>query len=287
MKGILFKIIFVFMFTLIISISIGAVMTKWAQSPDFTVTVNGVVHTDYNPVSVGVTTGIIFLAVVTSMLGWFYITNIAILITTYRGTKEIEDENIIYQRDLSDDYNSAIASYIIDGTVETKQDYQAVIIELENKNLIYKQEGKYKVREENYKLTQDLLNNQKEVWNQIRERKIDLKKFRNAVIQDTKELGYMELNTKLIKALFIIGIINPISIFIIFYIIFCAKPYMNVLTEKGKIEKDKILKLKKYLFNFSNLHEIEKADNNIWGEYLAYAISLQVNKKIKVKHLEI
>ena len=286
MKGILFKVIFVFIFTVIISISIGVVMTVWAQSPDFTFTVNGVVQTEYNPILLGINTGIIFLIVITCMLGWFYITNIAILITTYKGTKEIEDENVIYQRDLSEDYNSAIASYIIDGTVETKQDYQAVIVELENKNLIYKENGKYKVREENYKLTQDLLNNQKVVWNQIRERKINLKQFKNAVIQDAKELGYMDLNTKLIKALFIMGIINPASIFIIFYMIFGARPYMNILTEKGKIEKDKILKLKRYLTNYSNLHQLDKSDNNIWGEYLAYAISLQVNKKIKVKQIE-
>ena len=193
---------------------------------------------------------------------------------------------MIYQRDLSEDYNSAIASYIIDGTVETKQDYQAVIVELENKNLIYKEDGKYKVREENYKLTQDLLNNQKVAWNQIRERRINLKQFKNSVIQDAKELGYMDLNTKLIKALFIMGIINPVSIFVILYMIFCARPYMNILTEKGKIEKDKILKLKRYLTNYSNLHQLDKSDNNIWGEYLTYAISLQVNKKIKVKQIE-
>ena len=286
MKGILFKVLVVFIFTVIISVSIGAIMTVWAQSPDFTFTVNGVVHTDYNPILVGITTGIIFLAVITAMLGWFYITNIAILITTYRGTKEIEDENIIYQRDLSEDYNSAIASYIIDGTVETKQDYQAVIVELENKNLIYKEDGKYKVREENYKLTQDLLNNQKVVWNQIRERKLDLEQFKNAVMQDAKELGYIQRNSKLLLALIIMMFINPISIVIMVYMTIFAKPYMNILTEKGKKEKDKIIKLKKYLTNYSNLHQLDKSDNNIWGEYLAYAISLQVNKKIKVKQIE-
>ena len=89
MKGILFKVIFVFMCTVIISVSIGAVMTVWAQSPDFTFTVNGVVQTEYNPILLGINTAIIFLIVITCMLGWFYITNITILITTYRGTKEI------------------------------------------------------------------------------------------------------------------------------------------------------------------------------------------------------
>ena len=65
------------------------------------------------------------------------------------------------------------------------------------------------------------------------------------------------------------------------------RKYTQKLTERGKKEKDKIIKLKQYLINFSNLHDLETSDNNIWGDYLAYAISLNVNQKLKVKRIDL
>ena len=134
---------------------------------------------------------------------------------------------------------------------------------------------------------ENLLNNQIVVLRQINEGKVNFAKFKNAVMQDARLLGYIELNKKLLLTLVIMSIINAFSMLIIIYMLIFARPYMNALTEKGKKEKDKILKLKQYLINFSNLHQFEKSDNNIWGEYLAYAISLNVNKKIKVKRISI
>ena len=129
MKGIIFKLVVVFVITLIISVSIGYKIQEYASNPDFKYTIDGVVQEDFNPKMLGVNIGIITFLILTFMFAGYYIINICILVTTYRGTKEIENEDIMYQRDFADDDNSAIASYIIDGTVETKQDYKAVLVE--------------------------------------------------------------------------------------------------------------------------------------------------------------
>ena len=282
MKGIIFKLVILFMITVIISGSIGFIITQFATAPDFTYTVNGVVQTDFDPRMLGVNVGLFTFFILTFMFAGFYITNISILITTYKGTKQIENKNIIYQRDLADDYNSAIASYIIDGTVETKQDYKAVLVELEEMGVVHKENKKYVIKN-GISINEELLQNQLVVLNQINNGQINLNEFKNAVIADAKKLGYVQLNNKLILSLILLVFIFPASLFLLLYIIIAAKPYLCILTEKGKKEKDKILKLKSYLTTFSNIHEVESTDNNIWGEYLAYAISLKVNKKLKVK----
>lgn len=282
MKGIIFKLVIVFLITVIIASSFGYIIAQYSNTPGFTYTVNGVVQEDFNPKVLGFKVGLFMFLILTIVFLWFYVTNIIILTTTYKGTKKIENKNIVYQRDLADDYNSAIASYIVDGTVESKQDYKAVLVELETMGLIYRENGKYRVREK-IENTEDLLMNQKVVLNQIKEGNINLKIFKNTVIQDARNLGYMQLNQKLLISLIILTFVFPVTIFLILYMILVAKPYINILTEKGRKEKDKILKLKTYLNNFSNIHDIESSDNNIWGEYLAYAISLKVNKKLKVK----
>lgn len=286
MKGIIFKLVVVFLITVIISSSLGYIIVQYSNTPDFTYTVNGVVQENFNPKMLGFNVGIVMFLILTIVFAGFYVTNIIILITIYKGTKKIENKDIVYQRDLAEDYNSAIASYIVDGTVETKQDYKAVLVELETVGLIYRENGKYRVKEKIEK-TEDLLINQKVVLNQIKTGNINLKMFKNTVIQDAKNLGYMQLNRKLLIGLIILTFVFPATIFLILYMIFAAKPYINILTEKGRKEKDKILKLKTYLKNFSNIGDIESSDNNIWGDYLAYAISLKVNKKLKVKRIKL
>jgi len=287
MKGIIFKLVVVFLITVIISISVGCTIEKYALDPDFTYTVNGVNQEDFNPKMLGFNAGIIMFFILTLMLAGFYIVNISILVTTYKGTKEIENKDIIYQRDLADDYNSAIASFIIDGTVETRQDYKAVLVELEERGEIYIENGKYKVKNDSNNIKEKLLLNQQIVLNQINEGKMNLNEFKNAVIEDAKKLGYVKTNKNLIPILIFLTFMFPMTIFLIIYILIAARPYLNVLTEKGKKEKDKIIKLKSYLSNFSNLHDIESSDNNIWGDYLAYAISLKVNKSLKVKRINL
>lgn len=287
MKGIIFKLVVIFLLTVAISVTFGYATVQEANRPDFVYTVNGVVQTDFSPIVLGLQVGTMIFVVLTFIFAWFYITNISIFITTYKGTKPIENENIVYQRDLSDDYNSAIASYIIDGTIETKQDYQAVLVELEEKGLIYKKNEKYNIKDTYKNSDEKLLANQQVVLEQINEGRINFKGFKRAVINDAMKLGYVKLNTSLMLVLFLSMFICPISIFLLIYMIISASPYMMILTENGKMEKDKIIKLKRYLISFSNLNDLETTDNNIWGEYLAYAISLKVNKKLKVREINL
>ena len=152
MKGIIFKIVVVFMCSIIISSSIGMVLYIALQNLNVEIVTNDEDLKNLKPIELAIRGTVFSFLCITFMLIWFYIINITILVSTYKGTKKIENKDIIYQRDLADDYNSAIASYIVDGTIETKQDYQAVIVELESKNLIYKEDGKYKVNQENTEL---------------------------------------------------------------------------------------------------------------------------------------
>lgn len=287
MKKIIFKLVVVFFITLIISVFVGHTVEEYAVSQDFTYTVNGVVQEDFDARMLGFYGGIFIFFILTVFMAGFYIVNMYILITIYRGTKKIENKDIIYQRDLADDYNSAIASYILDGTVETKQDYKAVLVELEERGKIYKENGKYRVKDNLDNIKEKLLPNQEIVLNQIKEGRINLNKFRNIVIEDAKKMGYVKLNKNFMIVLILLSFVSPTAIFNVLYVIFTGGRYMNILTEKGKKEKDKIIKLKSYLSNFSNMHDMESSDYNIWGDYLAYAISLNVNKNLKVKQISI
>ena len=283
MKKIIFKLVFVTLFIIMISVSVGDLIVKSAESEDFTYSVNNVVQKNFNPVELGIKIGIVVFIILVISFSGFYILNIITLVSICRGTRKIKNENVIYQRDLSEDYNSAVASYIIDGTVEVKQDYQAVIVELQEKGLVYKENEKYKVKENI--ITDGLLKNQMEVLNQINLGNLNYRQFKKKVMEDAVQTGYVENNKKLITMLVILMFIFPATIFFIIYILTIGRAYMFSLTEKGKKEKEKILKLKRYLIDFSNLHELETTDNNIWGDYLAYAISLKVNKKLKVKRI--
>ncbi len=286
MKGTIIKLIIVFLITIVISASIGVFIGMLAMQEGATLEINGVLQENFDTTTFAIQMALIVFSILTLSFMWFYIINISILISTYRATKKIENKDVIYQRELSEDYNSAVASYIIDGVVETKQDYQAVLVELESRGLIYKENKKYKINEENNN-REGLLQNQKLVLEQIRQGLINLHTFKCAVVQDASDRGYTKTNgTLFIISLLSIFMIPPIGLWLMLKILFGA-PWAMALTEKGKKEKDKILKLKSYLVNFSDLHQLETTDHNIWGEYLAYAISLNVNKKLKVNKIEI
>ena len=46
------------------------------------------------------------------------------------------------------------------------------------------------------------------------------------------------------------------------------------LTPKGGQEKDKMLKLKAFLHNFSQIENVTSLEHNIWDRYLPFAIAL-------------
>jgi len=279
LKGLIYKIIFVFLITVIISIFSGIFILEMEKNEEALYMINEIEQTDIDFKEFAFQMGITIFVILTMMSLGFYVRNIVLLIATYSATKTITNEDVIYQRDLPKEYNSAIASYIIDGTIEVKQDYKAVLVELEDKGLIYKENGKYKINEEKENLKEQLFSNQLVVLNQIKEGKINFNKFKKAIISDSRKLGYTKINIAILFILFF----TPFWIFTIIYMLFATIPWMMALTDKGKKEKDIILKLKLYLTQFSNLHELETSDNNIWGEYLAYAISLKVNKNLKVR----
>ena len=160
-------------------------------------------------------------------------------------------------------------------------------MELEERGKIYVENGKYRVRNGSDNVDEELLSNQQIVLNQIKNERINLYELKKTVIEDAKKLGYIKPNKNLFLILILLALIFPMTFFLIIYMLIAARPYLYILTERGKKEKDKILKLKIYLSNFSNLYDIESSDNNIWGDYLAYAISLKVNKKLKVKKVDL
>ena len=60
-----------------------------------------------------------------------------------------------------------------------------------------------------------------------------------------------------------------------------VKKYNNVLTEKGRKEKEKWLGFKKYVENYSILDERKAEEVELWDNYMVYATALGVTKNIR------
>ena len=55
---------------------------------------------------------------------------------------------------------------------------------------------------------------------------------------------------------------------------------LNVLTEKGKVEKKKLLELKKYIMDYSLIEKRDLESVIIWDDYLAYATAFGITNKV-------
>lgn len=204
-----------------------------------------------------------------------YIFIIYLNVRRKKNNKKIENSEIIYQRELPK-YNAAIAAYLLDGIIDVKRDYNALLIELMEKGIIIKENEEYVVKDMNKCL---LLHTETEKYvASTLNKKINKRAFKKAVLEDAKNL---DLITR--GGIPIIGILMVLLFCNQFYLLILAIIYLKTsllqelaykLTPKGGKEKDKMLKLKAFLHNFSQIENVKSLEHNIWDRYLPFAIAL-------------
>jgi uncharacterized membrane protein len=142
----------------------------------------------------------------------------------------------------------------------------------------------------------------------------DFMKWRNIVVEEAKAKGYVkdgrqlnvetdELKRKISKfviiAIIVFIILNMLNLgFILAILMPMFMPFAVVvtliyayrrgvinidLTQKGIEEQEKLVKLRKFLTDFSSLEESNEEAATLWEDYLIYAISLGVNTDIVEK----
>ena len=204
-----------------------------------------------------------------------YIFIIYLNIRRKKNNKRIENSKIIYQRDLPK-YNAAIAAYLLDGIIDVKKDFNALLIELMEKGIIIKENEEYVVKDINKCL---LLHTETEKFVASNlNKKINKRTFKKAVLKDAQNLSLITKgDIPIIGMLLVLLFCNQIYLFILAAIYFKTSLLQELaykLTPKGGQEKDKMLKLKAFLHNFSQIENVTSLEHNIWDRYLPFAIAL-------------
>lgn len=225
------------------------------------------------------------------------------------------DKNIYY-RDLPTDYNPAVASLILNKWFEKKVDMTSMILYLIKKDYL-KKDGD-KIIYTGKDMT-DLPKSEKYLVDYYAKNEVtfDFNIWRDIVVRETVEKGYakrtsiknyteeetkeLEKKAKIIFALIFVGPFILITLnleFILFLLSTVGVPFAVVtllvyayrranvnieLTKKGIEEQEKLVKLRKFLEDFSLLDEYNEDAVELWEDYLIYAISLGVNTDIVEK----
>ncbi len=219
-------------------------------------------------------------------------------------------DNHVYFRDVPKDYNPAIASLILNKWVERNTDITTML-------LYFIKRGYLKKDENNLVYTgkdlSDLSSSEKYFIENYSNGNFVFEAWRNFVVQEAKDMGYVEnpieITEEQFKAKYSrVGIITFIVIMILFNFIpnilmsliivplfFLLVPFgiifllilgyrrgqVNVkLTKKGIEEQEKLVKLRKYLTEFSSLETSDDEAIVLWEDYLIYAVALGVNSSI-------
>lgn len=222
----------------------------------------------------------------------------------------------IYYRDIPTDYNPAVASLILNKWFEKKVDMTSMILYLIKKDYL-KKDG-HKIIYTGKDMT-DLPESEKFLVNYFanNEGTFNFYDWRETVVREAVVKGYakkisiknyteeetneLEKKAKIIVALifavpfllislnlyFILFLLSTVGVpFAVITLLVYAYRRANVnieLTKKGVEEQEKLVKLRKFLEDFSSLDEYNEDAVELWEDYLIYAISLGVNTDIVEK----
>lgn len=220
----------------------------------------------------------------------------------------------IFNRELPN-YNSAMAGYIVDYTIEAKQDYIALFIELIGKKIIKRDYEGNKLGEDISISTDRIKLKESELFviNTYKTYKnltiIDFQNFKNIVQKEAIEAGFIKENSSTfdvidkLHALYSKKFSNPdlalactgygLFFAIILLFIFIPIPFnliailaMAILfrykfgisryTKLGKIEKEKMAKFRKFMKSQTALSQKDINDRN-FEKFIPYAIAFDVN----------
>lgn len=235
------------------------------------------------------------------------------IVDRIEGSEYKSVDNNIYYRDVPTDYDPAIASLILNKWFEKKVDMTSMILYL-IKNDYLRKDGESIVY--TGKDITGLTESQKYIVEYYfkNAEAFDFIKWRNLVVEEAKAKGYVKegrsinLETEEFKrktgkiAIFIIigviilNVLNlelllallypmmmPFGVVVLFILAYRRSNVNVELTKKGIEEQEKLVKLRKFLMDFSSLEESNEEAATIWEDYLIYAISLGVNTDIVEK----
>lgn len=231
------------------------------------------------------------------------------------GSEHKSLDNHVYYRDVPTNYNPAVASLILNKWFEKKTDITTMLLYF-IKRLYLKKEGNEIIY--TGKDTSDLTQSELYFVKSYSDGSFVFETWRDFVIKEAKSMGYVEnpvqisieefrLKTLKIAAIIFVSIIIAfnfipdillfvvliplIYILIPFGIIFLLilgyrRGQVNVkLTKKGIEEQEKLVKLRKYLTEFSSLQTSDDEAMVLWEDYLIYAVALGVNNSIVEKSI--
>lgn len=220
-----------------------------------------------------------------------------------------------YVRELPDYFPPAIASYLLDLSLETT-DYTATIaylmskgyIELEGEEIILRKDSILNLSQHERYALQAVLKNVK----------FNYEDFNKYIIADAEKMGYIKKGSRsthfvrnfcldlvtcatcmmtsenmddgILKTILeSIGFVTGIGMFVIIaYSIFLLSKYSNESyhrTELGEIEAKKWTGVKNYLKDYTMISQRELKDTALFDDYIPYAISLNEAKNIE-KYIE-
>ncbi len=222
-----------------------------------------------------------------------------------RKNEIIKNKN--YKRDIPN-VPPAIASMLLDNSVEITTDYTATIANLVVKGFLDINYETGEVKLLNDKISSLMEHEQYALRCVLKEKVYNGDKFKELIINDSKKEGFVEegqqkvhflRNFLIAIILFIIfailynkyeyyeiignilAVIGLLSIFNIFgviaYSIFMANKFMTesyIRTEKGRKMAIEFSKVKNFIHDFSLLSDKSLTDIVLWDEYIPYAISL-------------
>lgn len=226
------------------------------------------------------------------------------------GSEYKDLDNHIYFRDVPKDYNPAVASLILNKWFEKNTDITTML-------LYFIKRGFLKKDGDNIVYTgKDLsILNQSEKYfvEGYANKKFVFEVWKDFIIQEAKDMGYVEEPVEMTQEQFkekyskvaIILFVGAIILFnilpdiittlVVFSLSFLLIPFgiifllilgyrrgqINVkLTKKGIEEQEKLVKLRRYLTEFSSLEASGDDAIVLWEDYLIYAVALGVNNSI-------
>ena len=198
-------------------------------------------------------------------------------------------------REVSDEYSPAICSFLYNKKIESYSDYTATILYLESKNYIkiIKENDDYSIKILNDNI-EDLSEHEKYAFECITKKyKFSTYMLEHYIIKDAINLGLTEQKIFTSKHLFLSDILGLIlfiialalipllkegtTLIMFLALIISARAKDNkkeILTDKGKEVRDQVMGLKSFIREYTLLKERSIEYKELFGNYIAYALSL-------------
>lgn len=260
----------------------------------------------------------VLIVVFTPVLFMFLVTYFIIRYGSKRAIKnnlsEADFKNEDYYRDILKEYSAAELSYIDKLKMDETKDIVATILNLKLKNKIDIINNQIIVLDSN---TNKLKKTEKFILESIKDGRVKIynpEKFKTYFVAEAAEdrliletrgngyitrIAYTRILTFICIAilfyLYQIGKVPNLLFIVLLISLYAVQHYLSSYweaqdtlyprTEKGEALNKKIEGLKKYIMDYSNLHEKGIKDLIIWEEYLVYSVIFDINTTTTIEEI--